>query len=133
MQIKEIIDKHKGIHAQEVTLAIPQLLNNVKKLSLLPLVGLFRPSSLGRTGAPRQSKNTNFLLLYDIRYIHNEFLAGVKPVQYMFSLEIEHGIIYLDTCAFKELMIFLLPPLKGWFIFAWRDLVTLNWREDIAC
>ncbi|CAI9272071.1 unnamed protein product [Lactuca saligna] len=35
MQIQEIIDKHKGIHAQEVKLAIQQLLSKVKKLNLV--------------------------------------------------------------------------------------------------
>ncbi|CAI9285240.1 unnamed protein product [Lactuca saligna] len=57
MQILEIIDQHKGVHAQEVKLAVQHLLNKLKKLNLVPSVGLsassYRLASSGRTGAPK--------------------------------------------------------------------------------
>ncbi|CAI9266031.1 unnamed protein product [Lactuca saligna] len=75
IQIREIIGKHKGIHAQVVKLAIQKLLNKVKKLNLVPSVGPSRPSTSGRTVTPR----------------------GVEPIQHMFIREPEHGIFYLDS------------------------------------
>ncbi|CAI9300651.1 unnamed protein product [Lactuca saligna] len=96
IQIQEIINKHKGSHAQEVTLAIQQLLNKVKKLNRVPSLGPSRPSTPGRPCAPRQSNNTKFLLLYGTRYINNKLPTGVEPIQYMFIRELEHSIFYLD-------------------------------------
>ncbi|CAI9291259.1 unnamed protein product [Lactuca saligna] len=46
MQIQGIVNKHKGVHAQEVNLAIHQLLNKVKMLNLVPSFG---PSSAGQS------------------------------------------------------------------------------------
>lgn len=39
IQIQDIIDKHKGIHAQEVKLALQQLISKVNKLNLVPSAG----------------------------------------------------------------------------------------------
>ncbi|CAI9299321.1 unnamed protein product [Lactuca saligna] len=97
MQIQGIIDKLVGIPAQEVKLAIQELLSNVKKLNLLPATCPSRSSSLGRIGTPRQSKNTKFLLAYCIKYISNKLTVGVEPVGYMFILEPKHGIFYIDS------------------------------------
>ena len=85
MQIQGIIDKHKGVHAQEVKLAINHLLNKVMKLNFVPSVGpssigQSRPPTSGRTSAPRQSKNTKFLLPYKTQYINSELPVGVEPV-----------------------------------------------------
>ncbi|CAI9272198.1 unnamed protein product [Lactuca saligna] len=63
----------------------------------MPSSGPSRSSPSGRTGAPRQSKNTKFLLTYGTRYINNKLLVGVEPIQYMFILEPEYGIFYLDS------------------------------------
>ncbi|CAI9293938.1 unnamed protein product [Lactuca saligna] len=95
MKIQQSIDKNKGIHAQEMELAIQQLLIKVKKLNLVSLVGPSRPSYSTRIGAPKQSKITMFLLPYGTRYINNKLPTGVEPVQYMFIREPEHGIFYL--------------------------------------
>ena len=122
-----IIDKQKGVHAKEVKLAIQHLLNKVKKLNLVPSTGpsgLSRPSLSGRTSAPRQFKNNKFLLPYGTRYINNELPMGVELDQYMFILEPEPGIFYLNSqnhMCFNALMTFLLLPLNICFIFSWKD------------
>ncbi|CAI9279423.1 unnamed protein product [Lactuca saligna] len=93
MQIQEILNKLKGIHALEVKLAIQQLLIKVKKLNLVPSADLSRPSSSRRTGSPRQSKNTKFLPPYGTRYIKKELSVGLN------HFELERGywvLISLD-------------------------------------
>ncbi|CAI9282794.1 unnamed protein product [Lactuca saligna] len=63
----------------------------------MPPVGPSRPSSSGRTGAPRQSKNTKFMLPYGTRYINNDLPLDVEPVQYMFIREPKHVIFFLES------------------------------------
>ncbi|CAI9275848.1 unnamed protein product [Lactuca saligna] len=75
------------ISQEGVKLAIQQLLNKVKKLNLVPSAGPSRPSSSGRTSAPRQSNNTKFLIPYGTWYINNELPVGVEPVQYLLISE----------------------------------------------
>ncbi|CAI9260052.1 unnamed protein product [Lactuca saligna] len=101
MQILEIINKYKSVHAQEVKLEIQQLLNKVKKPNLVPSTGPLasssRSASSGRTDAPQHSKTTRFLLPYGTRYINDELPIGVEPIQYMFIPKPEHGIFYLNS------------------------------------
>ncbi|CAI9280263.1 unnamed protein product [Lactuca saligna] len=97
IQIQEIISKHKGIHAQEVKLAIETLINKVKKLNLVPSVGPSQPSTSERTSKPKISKSTKFLLPYGTRYINNKKSVGIEPIQHMFIWELEHGIFYLAS------------------------------------
>ncbi|CAI9286295.1 unnamed protein product [Lactuca saligna] len=80
-----------------VKLAIRQLLNEVKKLNLMSLAGPSKPSTSGRTRAPRRSKYTKFILPYGTHYMNNELLVGIEPIQHMFIREPEHGIFYIDS------------------------------------
>ncbi|CAI9285229.1 unnamed protein product [Lactuca saligna] len=109
------LDKIWGltIH-EEVKLVIQQLLNKVKKLNLVSSVGRSRPASSRRTSAPKQSKNTKFLLPYGMRHI-NDLLAA--PIKHLFHLRLEglshfelekgyHVVISLELSKkFEELQI----------------------------
>ncbi|CAI9276066.1 unnamed protein product [Lactuca saligna] len=77
IQIQEIIYKQIGVQSQEVKLAIQHLINKVKKLNLMPSVGPSQPSTSERTGKPRFSKYTKFLLSYGTPYINNKLSIGL--------------------------------------------------------
>lgn len=99
LQIQNIIATHKGIHAQELKVALNQLIEKCQRLKLIPAPSSKSPSAGTSSAAPRRSKSKHipFLLPYGTRYINNTLPAGVEPVQYKFIRQPEHGMFYMDA------------------------------------
>ena len=85
LQIQNIIATHKGIHAQELKVALNRLIEKCQRLKLIPAPPSKTPSAGTSSAAPRRSKSKHipFLLPYGTRYINNTLPVGVEPVQYV--------------------------------------------------
>ena len=96
-QMQSIIENHKGIHAEELKLALKSLIEKIKKLDLVLADKDKRPST--SSSAPKSSRTPHsvFLYPYGTRYIDNSLPAGVEPVQHFFIRSPEHGIFYMDS------------------------------------
>lgn len=96
IQIQDIITKHKGIHTEELKLALQQMINKLKRLNLVPSVGPSQPFTSTTTPKQRKSKKFKFLLPFGTVYTNKRFPVSVESIQHLIIREPEHDILYLD-------------------------------------
>ena len=99
LQIQDIIASHKSIHAQELKVALSQLIQKCQRLKLISFPPVKDLSVGTSSAAPKKSKTNHrpFLLPCGTKYINNTLPAGVEPVQHVFIRSPEHGMFYMDA------------------------------------
>lgn len=98
LEILVIIKSHKGIHAQELKLAIILMINEIRNLNLVPIPDASSmPIASFSARSGRRSQHSRFLLPYGTTYINNSLPVNVECIQHFFIKEPGHGLLCIDN------------------------------------